>query len=646
MKSLKFATETEVRPNHPEDFGRELRLLAIRVLELGLPPERAINALSEETGLDTVHLNAWCRGDTLGNKSRKMTPVDFQLIVKYLWGKSRGLNTPEQVQALALAAGEEIADTLDSKWFEDLRLPKPPIVNVDTLTEVAEFRALIVPRRSLVSEIAREVLQSRAKGLPLVLLGPRLIGLSTLAEAVRSNRWGGAEALLTEFQQRVWVVSLSRLQDNAAALVNENARLILASLYRDLANDDPKYKWRIPDLQKALEILLLKPALIIIEDVQDVIEVQPLLDLLLRLKVKHQVVITTHDLNLARRLSARVLDVKGLTLDEAQMLLDRYSQLRSYVPTPEDRQAVKQFWQMSEGNPSGLAHAIQMALDIGWPRLLQSLANDTAPIPAGYLRAVYLSSNLSYEALDQDLQRQARALGIMNVQVWDRVSLAALWNIDLGQAADAIVRLQREARLLRPVATADKEQWAVDPLGWRVMHDYLTKEIQEYEFAKHWLDRLTHLPENVKTYRLFRQSVRAYTLPEALASDRQSTIPFKLKVVARALIAAARPFRISNWEVFKAYAQRFSSQELAFAYRLYREESWTNLRIALFVFLGGGPVALLSLHLDTTTLWLIWIGVTIGLIVDGFVRSVLRCEAAWQRLWAQGLSRTNGEAEN
>jgi hypothetical protein len=85
-----------VSPNHPEDSGWELRILAIRVIELGLPAERAINALSEATGLDTVHLNAWCRGDILGNKSRKMTPADFQLSVKYLWGKSRGLNAPGQ----------------------------------------------------------------------------------------------------------------------------------------------------------------------------------------------------------------------------------------------------------------------------------------------------------------------------------------------------------------------------------------------------------------------------------------------------------------------------------------------------------------------------------------------------------------------
>ncbi len=157
------------------------------------------------------------------------------------------------------------------------------------------------------------------------------------------------------------------------------------------------------------------------------------------------ILITTRDGDLAKALRCRVERIDTLNEDEAIALLAKLlGSLDGYEPAARD------IAKLTEGLPLALeliAGVADSPADL--PALAKKLkekpALDILKMPGDESReeSVEACLALSYTALDADVQRRFRALGVFAPAPFDRAAIAAVWNEDGEKVDDAVRHLTR-----------------------------------------------------------------------------------------------------------------------------------------------------------------------------------------------------------
>jgi hypothetical protein len=190
------------------------------------------------------------------------------------------------------------------------------------------------------------------------------------------------------------------------------------------------------------------PLLIVLDDAWSA---EPVGLLLAARPAEAPVLLTTRDSTLARRLDFNLLRLDALPEDEALALLDRL--LPGGIDGHGD--AAKELVERLEGLPLALklaAGQIEGADEMSWllSKLEEGIGLERLRLGPGRSESVADCFALSYEALDADMQRRFRALGVFaGREPFSVAAAAAVWDEGEGDAEDSLRFLLRRALLER-----------------------------------------------------------------------------------------------------------------------------------------------------------------------------------------------------
>jgi len=153
------------------------------------------------------------------------------------------------------------------------------------------------------------------------------------------------------------------------------------------------------------------------------------------------ILITTRDGDLAKGLRCKVERIDALSEDEAVALLAKLlGPLDGYEP------AAREIARLTEGLPLALELIAGLAdspadLPALAKKLREKPALDILKMPGGETREQSVEACLvmSYTALDADMQRRFRALGVFAPAPFDQAAIAAVWNEEDGETVEQAV---------------------------------------------------------------------------------------------------------------------------------------------------------------------------------------------------------------
>ncbi len=200
-------------------------------------------------------------------------------------------------------------------------------------------------------------------------------------------------------------------------------------------------------------IARLGKVLVIIDDVWDSESAAPLMS---ALPAGCPLLITTRSVEVAKDLDCEVMAVGPLSATDALQLLKN-----SLHRLDGHEAAAQEIVKFTEGLPLALKLVVGQAdSPADLPSLVKRLR--TQPIldvlKRGSTRdkSIEVCFTMSYERLDDDMQRRFRALGVFAPAPFDREAIAAVWDEDGDGVDDAIKFLLRRSLLSRVIANQAK----------------------------------------------------------------------------------------------------------------------------------------------------------------------------------------------
>jgi tetratricopeptide (TPR) repeat protein len=164
----------------------------------------------------------------------------------------------------------------------------------------------------------------------------------------------------------------------------------------------------------------------------------------------HPIVITTRNSDLAKTLRCRLEPIDRLNEDEAVAVL-----VKLLGPLDQYDAAAREIARLTEGLPLALELIAGLAdspadLPVLTGKLREKPALDVLKLLGGETAEESIEACLamSYAALDTNMQRRFRALGVFAPPSFDQVAIAGVWNEEDEESVDEAIRLLTRRNLL------------------------------------------------------------------------------------------------------------------------------------------------------------------------------------------------------
>ncbi len=368
----------------------------------------------------------WCRGEFTDAK-RPMTPDDFQKLVNVFWHKPGGIQSVDEVLALARCIGNvkvgtrterKLADMLDRKWLESLGYHQTP----DSGLSIRDMRyprtGVNIPRTDVIQKLENVLLLAEKAQRPIVVVGQPGTGKSKMVESLEQKQWG-------------------RYPDGLYKVIYLNGGGLLPHLrawYQEVFGIPPESGMQEVEIQVGLMNRFRNKSLtLLVDDLSDFSAFSRLCDILGKAQQARLLITTTSD-HLARQTSAderMLIKMPGFTDEEARQMFE----MRNGKLDANDTRDFNQLCETLKFNPLALFFAFQQAQAIGLGELNQLITSTHTVIPETMQPEVFLALQVAFERMQEPLQAAFARLGALErFYAIDAMALCALWSPTAGKA--------------------------------------------------------------------------------------------------------------------------------------------------------------------------------------------------------------------
>jgi hypothetical protein len=535
-------------------------------------------------------VSRWCRGEFLDPHGR-FTPNDFQMIVGLFWQKPSGIQSVEEVLALARCIGKvkfgsevrNLIDLLSRDWLESLGYVDPERVNnIPQPDNRYPRNTKLFLRNELMKTIEEIIPLAINSKQPIVIQGQPGTGKTTLIEQFSNRKqW---ECLGT---RRTFYL-------NDRGIVSH-----LRDWYDELTGTAPAYGMRQDDLISAIRMRTSgRNFFILMDNVACVEHVSPILDALNKTN-QFAMILTTHVPGVAREIThPRHLQVTipGFAVWEAK----RYFKVFFNKELSADEEEVfNQLVHSLKGNPLGLYFAFQRLHDMQIRELLELLQSAQKEVPDKMLSEVFLPLQVGFERMPPELRSKFMRLGAMHrFYSINNQTLAALWEDSIvGTSKLIIPEMQKLISPFQSSATGEGTWRLHEQTHLFAISKFCQLNPEEKKTALNWTKRLEGVyecsdPSGGKALEASRFVGIKPNIPLQNRAGQFQSFDDMFRRVIRHLFENHNYY----WEIIQKELPHISSYEYFICNKLRQQESryLKNIRIWLL-----SIVALLAINIST-----------------------------------------------
>jgi hypothetical protein len=639
-------------PNENPRIAGEIITHLSQIIFLNNKRHGAQTALAKKLYPDNFETNRskvsrWCKGEFLDSHGR-FTPYDFEKIVGLFWQKPDGIQTVEEVLALARCIGKvkfgsevrSLVDLLNRDWLESLGYADPEKVNNFPILDNRYPRnQKLFLRNDLVKKIEEIIPLAIRSKQPIVIQGQPGIGKTTLIEQISNRKqWKHLGTQKTFF-----------LNDQGIASH-------LRAWYDELIGMAPAYGMRQDDLISAIRMRISGENFVILMDnVSSVEHVSPVLDALNKTN-QFALILTTRLPEVVREIAhPRLLQVTmpGFAAWEAKRYFKVF--FNRELSADED-EVFSQLVHSLKGNPLGLYFAFQRLHDMQIRELLELLQSAQPDIPDQMLNEVFLPLQVGFERMSPELKRKFMRLGAMNrFYSIDNQTLAALWEDSIvGTSRLTIPEMQK---FISPFQTTGPGEG-----NWRLheqthlfaISKFGQLDLDEKEMALNWMKRLEDVHTGSDSSS--QKALEAYSLMDGKPNISPWTRPGQFQSYDNSF----RPVLMTllgnhnyYWKIIQDEIPHISSYEYFVCNKLQQQGSKYLKDIKIWLL---SIVALLAINILTKThsdrlsysayifviaVWVIYTFKLYRVDLPGIWKSKNQCQVIWDSVNTRILKKSN-----
>jgi hypothetical protein len=429
MPSNRF---TSLKKGDSVSLGRAIDVLAIDTRSPNAK-KKAIPYLADQTAIPYAVINN-CRNGKPNEPSGRLTPAYFRQLIEYFWGIPGGLQSVDDVLALAEAAGEDYVIELRKEWFKNLAIPKDELSGIGHNPQYPR-PAFQISRSDVIQEIERLADQSMILSSPIVVLGAPGSGKSEMMRqlaGLKSNH---------RLRQRFPDVTLMVSQ------VGNDLQVVLLSLLLQMGKD-------VSPLASSEDILRVlyrgaisqRRSLILLDDVTDPSIVQQILQA--GIHPSCLIVITTSSPYVARVLATSRTLILEMPSFSPKQAVSYYRNLWGRDVSTQEQSRISEICRVLNGNPLALYFAYHLAARLGeppdWDETLGLLKASDSILPDELVKEVFLPQEKIYhEIMTAQQQERLRAIGgLPYFHEYHLDVLQAIWGVSASQALLALTGLK------------------------------------------------------------------------------------------------------------------------------------------------------------------------------------------------------------
>ena len=344
-----------------------------------------------------------------------------------------------------------------------------------------------------------------------------------------------------------------------------------------------------------------------------------------------------------------VVEFGGLTWEEAwQLAARRFGKLAD-----EDLAALQTVAELVRWNAMAVRLSLRAADHFGWDSTIKQLtAGPPVERDVRIEKNLYTPIYLAYETLTPVLQKALAMMGAMpHFRAYELNALSSLWQVQSGRALTWGEEIAGDSGLLEANGGSTWTMHEQVFLYAKSLFERLPDEVRCR--SRGWLERVADMSEVKGLYRVIWNNTERQPLWKILEQERSSSMRNYYEPLLKRVVRTSLFFQeeASEWNIFEANAQRFTSLQYALAY-IHRTRGQKDMRRVVVLIWFLGPVLtgiirptfdLLSHQIPAVASTLFSVYKMIGLISMAVTILSLgiglwnqsKNEGVWLKLWAE-----------